>query len=48
MDALRGEMHELLDQIRTLIREATPGAASAVNDPEAARREASEKLHRDW
>ncbi|BBX99206.1 hypothetical protein [Mycobacterium lacus] len=46
VDALRGEMHELLDQIRTLIREAT--SASPASDPERVKREADEKLHRDW
>lgn len=28
VDALRGEMHQLLDQIRTLIQEASPGGGS--------------------
>ncbi len=28
VDALRGEMHQLLDQIRTLIQEATPSGGS--------------------
>ena len=32
VDALRGEMHQLLDQIRTLIQEASPGGASRATD----------------
>jgi hypothetical protein len=28
VDALRGEMHQLLDQIRTLIQEASPRGGS--------------------
>jgi hypothetical protein len=32
VDALRGEMHQLLDQIRTLIQEASPGGGSRPSD----------------
>ncbi|MGO9507528.1 MAG: hypothetical protein ACLPXZ_09360 [Mycobacterium sp.] len=32
VDALRGEMHQLLDQIRTLIQEASPGGGSQPSD----------------
>jgi hypothetical protein len=34
VDALRGEMHQLLDQIRTLIQEASGGGASRAGDDE--------------
>jgi hypothetical protein len=40
VDAMRADMRVLLDQISTLVREATPGIESRVSDLERANREA--------
>ncbi len=44
VDALRADMHDLLEQVRTLIQEAD----RRVTDLERARREAGEELPNDW
>jgi hypothetical protein len=46
VDAMRADMRQLLDQISTLVREATQGVESRVNDLERANREAGH--NNDW
>ena len=46
VDAMRADMRQLLDQVSTLVREATQGVESRVSDLERANREAG--LHNDW
>ena len=46
VDAMRADMRQLLDQISTLVREATQGVESRVSDLERANREAG--LDNDW
>jgi hypothetical protein len=48
VDAMRADMRELLDQISTLVREATLGVESRVSDLERANREAGRTNADEW
>jgi hypothetical protein len=48
VDAMRTDMRVLLDQISTLVREATQGVESRVSNLERANREADRNNAKDW